>query len=96
MRDASIKVIRESGGDRRFEHSVCCESANGRMVVIEMNRGSRARRRWRQGHGLSDRQDRRQLAVGYTLDEIPTTSPGNACVFSPPSTTCSQDPQVAV
>ena len=60
-------------GDRRL---ATCSSpstrATGDQVVIEMNpRVSPVVGAGLEGHRLPDRQDRRPLAVGYTLDEIP-------------------------
>jgi hypothetical protein len=62
MRDAAIAIMRavgvETGGSQR---AVRRESRHGEMIVVEMNpRVSRAARRWRQGDGLPDREDRRE------------------------------------
>jgi len=72
MRDAAIACIREIGvetGGSNIQFAL--NPANGRMVVIEMNRASRARRRWPRRPPASDREDRGQARGGYTLDEIP-------------------------
>ena len=62
MRDASIAVLREIGVDTGGSNvQFAIDPATGRMVVIEMNpRVSRSSALGFQGHGLPDRQGRRQ------------------------------------
>ena len=78
MRDIGIAVIREVGVDTggcNIQFAV--EPDTGRIIVIEMNpRVSRSSRAGVQGDRLPDRQDRRALAIGYTLDEIPNDITG--------------------
>ena len=73
MRDAASRVIREIGvetGGSNIQFAI--NPTDGRMIVIEMNpRVSRSSALASQGDRLPDRQDRRKLAVGYTLDELP-------------------------
>ena len=77
MRDASFAVIREIGvetGGSNIQFAVNPE--NGRMVVIEMNpRVSRSSALASKATGFPIAKIAAKLAVGYTLDEIATTSP---------------------
>src|SRR5271166_448105 len=74
MRDASIAVIREIGvdtGGSNIQFAVNPET--GRMVVIEMNpRVSRSSALASKATGFPIAKIAAKLAVGYTLDEIPT------------------------
>jgi carbamoyl-phosphate synthase large subunit len=76
MRDARSRDARDRRRYRRIERAVRRESRDGRMVVIEMNpRVSRSARRWRRRPpGFPIAKIAAKLAVGYTLDEFPTTS----------------------
>ncbi|HST10909.1 MAG TPA: carbamoyl-phosphate synthase large subunit [Terriglobales bacterium] len=73
MRDASIAVIREIGvetGGSNIQFGVNPET--GRMVVIEMNpRVSRSSALASKATGFPIAKIAANLAVGYTLDEIP-------------------------
>jgi len=69
------RLLRRSGGNRRLHVQFRGQPQDGRMVVIEMNRGCRAPRRWPPRHRLSHRQIAAKLACGYTLDDCRTTSP---------------------
>jgi carbamoyl-phosphate synthase large subunit len=77
MRDASIAVLREIGvetGGSNVQFAV--NPADGRMVVIEMNpRVSRSSALASKATGFPIAKVAAKLAVGYTLDELPTTSP---------------------
>ena len=77
MRDASFAVIREIGvetGGSNIQFAV--NPDNGRMVVIEMNpRVSRSSALASKATGFPIAKIAAKLAVGYTLDEIKTTSP---------------------
>jgi carbamoyl-phosphate synthase large subunit len=86
MRDASLAVIRAIGvetGGSNIQFAVNPE--DGRMVVIEMNpRVSRSSALASKATGFPIAKIAAKLAVGYTLDEMATTSPGEtpAC-FEP-------------
>jgi carbamoyl-phosphate synthase large subunit len=65
MRNASIAVLREIGvdtGGSNVQFSV--NPADGRMIVIEMNPRVAFVGAGLQGHGLPDRQGRRQAGRG--------------------------------
>jgi len=80
MRDASIAVLREIGvetGGSNVQFAV--NPADGRLIVIEMNRASRAPPRWRpRRRAFRSPRSRRRLAVGYTLDELENDITGGA------------------
>jgi hypothetical protein len=80
MRDASHRDHpRDRRRDRRLEHPVRGRPGHRRMVVIEMNpRVSRSSALASKATGFPIAKIAAKLAVGYTLDEIPTTSPGHA------------------
>ena len=73
MRDASFAVIREIGvetGGSNIQFSICPET--GRMIVIEMNpRVSRSSALASKATGFPIAKIAANLAVGYTLDELP-------------------------
>jgi carbamoyl-phosphate synthase large subunit len=76
MRDASIAVLREIGvetGGSNVQFAV--NPADGRLVVIEMNpRVSRSSALASKATGFPIAKVAAKLAVGYTLDELRTTS----------------------
>ena len=76
MRDAAIAVMREIGvetGGSNVQFAV--NPVDGRMTVIEMNpRVSRSSALASKATGFPIAKIAAKLAVGYTLDEIPTTS----------------------
>src|ERR1700685_3114395 len=78
MRDAAIAVIREIGvdtGGSNIQFAVNPET--GRMVVIEMNpRVSRSSALASKATGFPIAKIATQLAIGYTLDEIPNDITG--------------------
>jgi carbamoyl-phosphate synthase large subunit len=76
MRDASIAVLREIGvGHGRLERAVRDQPDDGRMIVIEMNpRVSRSSALASKATGFPIAKVAAKLAVGYTLDELRTTS----------------------
>src|SRR5829696_5366227 len=80
MRDASIAVLREIGvetGGSNVQFAV--NSADGRMVVIEMNpRVSRSSALASKATGFPIAKVAAKLAVGYTLDEIANDITGGA------------------
>ena len=77
MRNASIAVLREIGVDTGGSNvQFAVNPNNGRMVVIEMNpRVSRSSALASKATGFPIAKVAAKLAVGYTLDELPTTSP---------------------
>jgi carbamoyl-phosphate synthase large subunit len=76
MRNASIAVLREIGvdtGGSNVQFSV--NPKDGRMIVIEMNpRVSRSSALASKATGFPIAKIAAKLAVGYTLDELRTTS----------------------
>jgi carbamoyl-phosphate synthase large subunit len=76
MRDLGIAVLREVGVDTggcNIQFAV--DPASGRLVVIEMNpRVSRSSALASKATGFPIAKIAAKLAIGYTLDEIPTTS----------------------
>ncbi len=79
MRDPARRILRRVGvetGGSNIQFAINPE--NGRIIVIEMNpRVSRSSALASKATGLPDRQIAAKLALGYTLDEIPTTSPAS-------------------
>jgi carbamoyl-phosphate synthase large subunit len=77
MRNASLAVLREIGvetGGSNVQFGICPNT--GRMVVIEMNpRVSRSSALASKATGFPIAKIAAKLAVGYTLDELRTTSP---------------------
>ena len=77
MRNASIAVLREIGvetGGSNVQFAV--NPKDGRLIVIEMNpRVSRSSALASKATGFPIAKVAAKLAVGYTLDEITTTSP---------------------
>ena len=77
MRSASIAVLREIGvetGGSNVQFAV--NPADGRMVLIEMNpRVSRSSALASKATGFPIAKIAAKLAIGYTLDELRTTSP---------------------
>jgi carbamoyl-phosphate synthase large subunit len=77
MRNASIAVLREIGvetGGSNVQFGMCPNT--GRMVIIEMNpRVSRSSALASKATGFPIAKVAAKLAVGYTLDELRTTSP---------------------
>ena len=76
MRDASIAVLREIGVDTGGSNvQFAINPDDGRMVVIEMNpRVSRSSALASKATGFPIAKIAAKLAVGYTLDELRTTS----------------------
>ncbi len=72
LRDASLKIIRESGvdtGGSNIQFGI--NPKNGRLVVIEMNpRVSRSSALASKATGFPIAKIAAKLAVGYTLDEV--------------------------
>ncbi len=62
MRDASLRCLREIGVDTGGSNvQFAINPENGRMVIVEMNpRVSRSSRAGVEGHGISDRENRRE------------------------------------
>ena len=79
MRNASIAVLREIGvetGGSNVQFAV--NPKDGRLIVIEMNpRVSRSSALASKATGFPIAKVAAKLAVGYTLDEIRTTSPAS-------------------
>jgi carbamoyl-phosphate synthase large subunit len=78
MRDASFAVMREIGVDTGGSNvQFAINPRDGRMIVIEMN--PRVSRQLGVGEskatGFPIAKIAAKLAVGYTLDELATTSP---------------------
>jgi carbamoyl-phosphate synthase large subunit len=78
MRNAAIAVLREIGVDTGGSNvQFAINPRTGRMVVIEMNpRVSRSSALASKATGFPIAKVAAKLAVGYTLDELRTTSPG--------------------
>ena len=76
MRDAAIAIIREIGVDTGGSNvQFAVNPENGRLLVVEMNpRVSRSSALASKATGFPIAKVAALLAVGYTLDEIPTTS----------------------
>ncbi len=93
MRNASIAILREIGvetGGSNVQFAI--NPKDGRMVVIEMNpRVSRSSALASKATGFPIAKVAAKLAVGYTLDELRTTSPAarRRRASSPASTTSS-------
>jgi carbamoyl-phosphate synthase large subunit len=85
MRNASIAVLREIGVDTGGSNvQFAINPDDGRMIVIEMNpRVSRSSALASKATGFPIAKVAAKLAVGYTLDELRTTSP--AARRRPPS-----------
>ena len=75
MRDAALRIIREIGVDTGGSNiQFAVHPDTGRMVIIEMNpRVSRSSALASKATGFPIAKIAAKLAVGYTLDEIPTT-----------------------
>lgn len=87
MRDAAFKVIRGVGvetGGANVQFAV--DPKTGRMVVIEMNpRVSRSSALASKATGFPIAKVAAQLAVGYTLDELPNEVTQKSCAAFEPS-----------
>ena len=79
MRNASIAVLREIGVDTGGSNvQFAVNPANGRMIVIEMNRVFRVHLLWPPATGFPIAKVAARLAVGYTLDELKNEITGGA------------------
>ena len=99
LRDAAIAVLREIGVDTGGSNvQFAVEPDTGRMVVIEMNpRVSRSSALASKATRVPHRQNRRRLAVGYTLDEIANDITGaTPASFEPAHRLCRGDQDPAV
>jgi carbamoyl-phosphate synthase large subunit len=85
MRDASIAICARSASRPAARTSSSRSTHDGRMVVIEMNpRVSRSSALASKATGFPIAKIAAKLAVGYTLDELRTTSPAeDAGLFEP-------------
>jgi carbamoyl-phosphate synthase large subunit len=80
MRDASLKVLREIGGDTGGSNvQFAINPDDGRMIIIEMNpRVSRSSALASKATGFPIAKVAAKLAVGYTLDELRNDITGGA------------------
>src|SRR5690625_6363251 len=80
MRNASIAVLREIGGETGGANvQVAVNREDGRLVVIEMNpRVSRSSALASKATGFPIAKIAAKLAVGYTLDELQNDITGGA------------------